>query len=255
MEKLAAPSGAFLVNNDRVQSTDRLYLKVPRIAKPQFSKALLDITSMTPVEEQLLEALKEAQENETYQHGVIVGMQSMFVLQNVYCEKVRGQVAAKEAKEDEGKEKRGRLVGDGLPLVLTSDTFVEAVVNYNRAQRDLERQKVQRRLTKAEQKIVMDEWHLLEVTQKALNEKCCIEFTAATAKWEAARDKARKAKKPYKVPRPKHGELAKPIPEPKQFQGPETTLETLEEVDEDGKFIEINEEGSDDSDGEDSRSE
>ena len=138
MEKLAASSGAFLVNNDRVRSTDRLYLEVPRIAKPQFSKALLDITPMTPVEEQLLEALKEAQENETYQHGVIVGMQSMFVLQNVYCEDVRGQVAAKEAKEDKGKEKRGWLVGDGLPCVLTSDAFVEAVVNYNRAQRDLE---------------------------------------------------------------------------------------------------------------------
>ena len=101
----------------------------------------------------------------------------------------------------------------------------------------------------------MDEWHLLEVTQKALNEKCRIEFTAATAKWEAARDKARKAKKPYKVPRPKCRELAKPIPAPKQFQGPEATLKTLEEVDEDGEFIEINEEGSDDSDGEDSGSE
>lgn len=56
----------------------------------------------------------------------MMGLQEASVLQIRYCDKMRGQLAAQEDKA--GRKKSTRLVGDGLPCMLTGDVFVAQVI-------------------------------------------------------------------------------------------------------------------------------
>ncbi|KAJ7723325.1 hypothetical protein DFH07DRAFT_1005419, partial [Mycena maculata] len=58
----------------------------------------------------------------------LITMQSSLVLNGAYCNVVRGQLAAQE--ENRKKKTKGRLVGDGLPCLLTSAAFVERVIAF-----------------------------------------------------------------------------------------------------------------------------
>ncbi|KAF9220261.1 hypothetical protein BS17DRAFT_644709, partial [Gyrodon lividus] len=61
--------------------------------------------------------------------SMLMGTQSNFVLQSMYCDKMSGQLAAQE----ERKSKGGHLVSDGLPRLLTGNKFFKKVVNHQKA--------------------------------------------------------------------------------------------------------------------------
>jgi len=68
---------------------------------------------------------KEAQVN--LLKGQVLQLQATMVLQRLYCAHVRWQLVAKEAKNDQKGKKVGRLLGDGLPHLLTDDEFYERI--------------------------------------------------------------------------------------------------------------------------------
>ncbi|PBK94188.1 hypothetical protein ARMGADRAFT_927442 [Armillaria gallica] len=67
-------------------------------------------------------------------------LQSAFVLQELYCKKVRHQLAQKETRKRKGKSHQ--LGGDGMPQLLTGNEFYEPVVEYeaNQVQEQMEKE-------------------------------------------------------------------------------------------------------------------
>ena len=57
----------------------------------------------------------------------IAQLQALNILNTLYCQKLRGQLAHKEKKDGKGK---GKMMGDGLPCVLSGDVFYEMVVEF-----------------------------------------------------------------------------------------------------------------------------
>ena len=61
-----------------------------------------------------------------FSKGCMLQLQAAMVLQWLYCGHVRWQLGAKELKAKKGKN-AGKLLGDGLPHLLTDNEFFEKV--------------------------------------------------------------------------------------------------------------------------------
>ena len=57
----------------------------------------------------------------------IAQLQALNILNTLYCQKLHGQLAHKEKRDGKGK---GKMMGDGLPCVLSGDVFYEMVVEF-----------------------------------------------------------------------------------------------------------------------------
>lgn len=87
----------------------------------QTVSSILTITPKTTNETLLLAALREATADNEALRRRVVESQAANILNEAYCNKLRFQLAAKEEK---GKKKgKGKLMGDGLPRMLTGDEF------------------------------------------------------------------------------------------------------------------------------------
>ncbi|KAG2738869.1 hypothetical protein P692DRAFT_201672883, partial [Suillus brevipes Sb2] len=94
---------------------------------------VLDHQPETEHERECHDALREAYKREDYYKGALYGMQSTAVLQEMYCKTLSSQLAAQEEKKLARKWEK--LVGDGLPRLLTGDEFYRSVVDHNNAAR------------------------------------------------------------------------------------------------------------------------
>jgi hypothetical protein len=128
----------------------------------------LSIVPETQNEIVLLAALREAQEtNARFQHRIIE-LQASNILNEIYCNKLRFQLAYKEEKQDQLK---GKLIGDGLPKMLTGDEFYERVVEFTKWQQEQERLKAERQEDAAGYKIELAAWKEREKERKAKNKE------------------------------------------------------------------------------------
>ncbi|KAF8143177.1 hypothetical protein K438DRAFT_1477735, partial [Mycena galopus ATCC 62051] len=130
----------------------------------------------TALEGQLQEALRREQERNKIQKKRLVAMQSALVLNGAYVDLVRGQLAAQEKKKIE--KKKGRLVGDGLPRLLTSREFFEQNA------RDKEEGLKQRKASREEKTAALKEWKVLDDTRKARNKVIKEEHAVRLKAWE-----------------------------------------------------------------------
>ncbi|KAF9005557.1 hypothetical protein BDQ17DRAFT_1218267, partial [Cyathus striatus] len=64
----------------------------------------------------------------------ISNLQSSNLLNKAYCNSLRFQLAFKEEKKAAGKGK-GKLMGDGMPKLLSGDDFYEHVVEFTKWQK------------------------------------------------------------------------------------------------------------------------
>lgn len=87
----------------------------------------------TSKEREILQALKESEVRERALLRRVYKLQATNILNNLYCAKIRGQLAHHEQKK--GKKTAGRLMGDGLPILLSDDVFYEKVVEFEARQR------------------------------------------------------------------------------------------------------------------------
>jgi len=72
--------------------------------------------------------------------AALLTMQSSFVLQGFYCETTCHQLAAWEDKDN--LKKNGKLVGNGLPQLLTDDEFMQHVWEHDNEKIQKEAEKV-----------------------------------------------------------------------------------------------------------------
>ncbi|SJK99861.1 uncharacterized protein ARMOST_03172 [Armillaria ostoyae] len=154
----------------------------------------------TKREAELLAALHiSEQTNQIYQRRMIE-LQATNILNEVYCKALREQLAFREAKKS--RKGKGRLMGDGLLVLLTSDFFYERVVEFEEEQQRKQREKEERQMGKEERKKALTVWEeKVAKRQKIL-------------KW-ASDKKKDKVKGRFTGVQPKLGMLPPAIPKPK----------------------------------------
>lgn len=120
---------------------------------------LLNIPPATELEERLQAALREAENKYESLKAEVIVLQSGMVLNNTYCDILKNQLAAQE--EARQKKRKTRLVGDGLPRLLSSEEFVQRVIEYTAEMQKKEETAKQKKLTCEERKGSLAEWKKL----------------------------------------------------------------------------------------------
>ncbi|TFK19805.1 hypothetical protein FA15DRAFT_547109, partial [Coprinopsis marcescibilis] len=96
---------------------------------------LLDTEPKTKTEAVLVAALQELHAETQGLKQCMVELQASNVLNETYCNKLHFQLAMKEEKAKNKGQRRGKLMGDGLPRMLTGDEFYERVVQFTEWQK------------------------------------------------------------------------------------------------------------------------
>ncbi|KAF8869443.1 hypothetical protein CPB85DRAFT_1358166 [Mucidula mucida] len=180
----------------------------------------LAIMPKTANEIRLLAALRESEAERLHLCQRTVELQAANILNEVYCKSLRERLAFQDEKKRKGKGK-GKLVGDGLPVLLTSDEFYERVVEFEKAQIQKERGKEECAVNKESLQKELEEWKVLveEREEWTKNRRLAWakekeDHAAEKAKW-ALNKKAGKVKGKFTKPTPKLGPLPAVIPKPK----------------------------------------
>ncbi|KAJ3717254.1 hypothetical protein DFJ43DRAFT_1159918 [Lentinula guzmanii] len=158
----------------------------------------LGITPETTTEIQLLAALRESEfEVEYYQ-----------------------QLAFREQKKD-GKGKGKRLMGDGLPVLLSSDEFYEKVIEFDKEMVEKERKKEAEKTNKEGRKVEIEDWKKrVTERQKAVDARKAVwaqekaDWLKEKQKWQSRKEKGLVSGR-FGKPQPKLGPLPPAIPRPK----------------------------------------
>ncbi|KZV95161.1 hypothetical protein EXIGLDRAFT_584956, partial [Exidia glandulosa HHB12029] len=116
------------------------------------------------------------------QRSSLLQAHATMVLQNTYCARVKGQLAPNEKKAKAGKAKR--LMGDGMPQLLTGDEFYQRVVDHDDV---AVQEQVQRGLweeARGAYEAAVADWKRSEAARKGRNELLTSGWKSAVAAWE-----------------------------------------------------------------------
>lgn len=176
-QRLAQTSAGFLLSSSPVKSSSNVPLHIPNYLPPLPTPTdLLSSIPNTILEERLLLSLQQYAQRELQYYSALTEMQAALVLQSLYCERLQGQLFAKETK-DSAPKATGKLASDGLPRCLTADEFVEQVQAYVQRQLNESAEKDKRKQAKEEYFKAVENWAKLEDARKAAKQR-------RTAEWK-----------------------------------------------------------------------
>ncbi|KAJ7150439.1 hypothetical protein C8R43DRAFT_887278 [Mycena crocata] len=217
LKTICNSSSAFLITSSPVQSTSAppgftpIHLSPSRQKKARYSNLLATVPSNV-LEEELQNSMRELLAKNKQQKSQLIMMQSTLVLNGAYCDLVRGQLAAQE--QSKTSKQKGRLVGDGMPRLLTSSEFVRRVEAFHADAAIKEAELSERRATRVERNDALVEWKALESRRKEENKAIRVSWQADVKAWEEERDRAKAlGKRPSYKPTLK-GQLFSPVPKP-----------------------------------------
>jgi hypothetical protein len=188
--RLANTSASFLVDNSPITSSHAL--------EPLLIQCLPPIPPIpselgnpsTPLEGYLVNQCKDFEQQESALVRGYHGAYVQSVLADCHCQLLQGQLGAKEkvAEAWRAGKGKGKLLGDGLPCLLTNNDFYRHIVDAAQAEAEEAEVQQRRRDEAAENKRMRDEWLVGEVMQKEANRKVHQEWKAGPlAVWEAER--------------------------------------------------------------------
>ena len=167
LQRLASTRLAYLVSPSPPSSTSQLQHNTanPISELPQWFPTMVPQTAN---ENLLLDALCETEKHAEGLRRQVLKLQAANILNEMYCSMLRGQLAHHKKKKNTPKG-MGKLVGDGLPRLLSGDEFYERVVEFADWQKRTEREKVERKQTRDGRVEVMKEWHKADEERKRQN--------------------------------------------------------------------------------------
>jgi hypothetical protein len=227
---------AYLATHTPTTSSDTMPKTATRtgaqVAGPvNTTAAALTIEPSTSNELLLLAALRESESRNVRTEIHAFELQASNILNEAYVERLRKALETKEEKKNK-KRKVTKLVGDGLPRLLTGDKFYELAKEKEREVREIEKQKEARKGGKVAYRMAIEEWDEAEQARKD-------ETTTIKANWEKSvaawtRKKAAAAKKGNKFTekKPKRDALPRKTPKPKlkDFVGGGNQVESGDEA-------------------------
>ena len=200
---------SFLVSSSPIHSSSTLppltFEQIPPL--PPLLEQLLDIPPETSQAAELQHALRESQDREYRILAALTVERTRLVLADMHLGRIKRQLYAKEEKKK--KKNLGRLMGDGLPRLLTGDAFVALSREYRDAQEVAALDKAK----KAEEKVVRSKlqacWKVEQAKVDAANAEALRSYQGDLAKWKEEQEAARlthkrpartKPIKPKKIP-------------------------------------------------------
>jgi hypothetical protein len=214
---LASTTAAFLIGDSRITSHDNLdHLPFYRLPTPPVISPSLGEPS-SELELCLAQQLEEFRRRDEAMVAAYRGAQAQLVLADRHCSLLQGQLNAKEtsaAARREGKGK-GKLMGDGLPRVLTQGTFYDQCVENRRLEEAAQEAKRQREIKNAEVKRIREDWNEQEQARKTVDREAYrIWKEGPLAEWEAEKALRKAEGRRARWTRPKAPQRSKPIPKP-----------------------------------------
>lgn len=147
------------------------------------------------------------------QKSRVLELQAAGVLNEMYCNMLRKQLAYQEEQKNKSKGK-GRLVGDGLPRLLSSDEFYEWVVEFTKVQERDEQEKAARKAARKGREGVMAVWREQDAARKAENTAKRQHYRDAMKAWEEAKLLAKSENRRFMEPKPKMEKVFGAAPKP-----------------------------------------
>jgi hypothetical protein len=172
----------------------------------------LKITLKTQNETILLPALQEAMAQEATLTNQVLQLQATNICNEAYCSRLHGQLAHQEAKKADPKGK-GKLMGSGLPCLLSEDVFYEKVVDLEATHGQVEQEKLERLQVRGERAGLLVEWKKQQEARKA-EIAWRAEWELEKQEWEAEKVAAKATKKKFGKKKPTLGKLSAAIPRP-----------------------------------------
>lgn len=166
------------------------------------------------MEETYQDALCQSFTHEDCMKADLLRTQSAMVLQSMYCSQVKGQLAAQEEKEQNGKTKKVKLMGDGLSRYLTGDEFYDCVIENDKRATEEEQAQEERWKRRDERGEALAVWKQAEASRVERNNvRRCTHQEALTA-WKAERDLAKAEGRRACLKQPVLGKLESKLPKP-----------------------------------------
>jgi hypothetical protein len=185
LDSMATWTLAYLVSNAPTSSTSAPPPRIATIIQPP-RKAYIGFLAKTLPEQAILAVLHASEKREEAPHCHVLHIQAANILNELCCARLQKQLACKEKKSG-GK---GRLMGDGLPCLLSGDEFYEKVVEHEAAQRCKERKLEARKKQCEEMAEAITEWKKAETKRKEENMEWHERFQEAVKVWEKMREEA-----------------------------------------------------------------
>ncbi|TFK18352.1 hypothetical protein FA15DRAFT_603414 [Coprinopsis marcescibilis] len=181
---------------------------------PANINSLLKIIPKSETEALLISALDQLQGENEHLRSWVIRLQAASILNEGHCNMLRFRLAAKEERAKKGGG-RGKLLGDGLPRLLSGDDFFEKVVEFTEWQKAQEAKKEARVNAKAAWQDALRAWEEHKMVRKEEKDKMVTEYKEQVREWESQKAAAKRTKKPFKDPKPKRPELPKQAPKPR----------------------------------------
>jgi len=172
----------------------------------------LDEEPRTEKERAYQVALCESYDREAEYKGLQFGMQSTVVLQSMYCDHLSEQLAAQEEKKK--RQKKGQLVGDGLPRLLTGDEFYQHVVEHEKVAAEEKIASENRQKQWEEQAVLLATWKEAEEARKQRNKERKDAYHKELHLWNEEKELAKQEKQRVGWEKPKRGKLEAAIRKP-----------------------------------------
>jgi hypothetical protein len=197
-------------------STTTIQHNTAALVSPTKNPAIdtLYITPKTMNEITLLGVLREAEACEASLKRRVIELQAANILNETYCTRLRGQLAHQEEKKA-NPTGNSKLMGSGLPCLLSGDGFYEKVIEHEAKQRQEEREKVARQQSREEREEVLIEWRAQQEERKEQITARRAEWEKEKEEWEQEKAAAKAAKKKFDRKKPTLGKLPLTIPKPK----------------------------------------
>jgi hypothetical protein len=212
--RLSQSSASYLVSNSPIEPNAKPPVLDPILispVKPRHTDLLTRVPE-TETERLCQMALQDAEIREAVHKGMIRGQQAALVLQALYCTRVRRQLATREKKKI---QKKNKLFGDGLPKLLTGDDFIKLVLENEEVTRQKEADKERRMKLKRKRVESMEVWKQDEDERVRRNKTLLEHWRLEITKWEAERDLARTEHRRPGWTKPLRPKLPKKQPKPK----------------------------------------
>ncbi|KAH7090855.1 hypothetical protein BKA62DRAFT_609146, partial [Auriculariales sp. MPI-PUGE-AT-0066] len=214
---LRSSSVAFLVKKTPIQSDMSIPAPImnipPLLVVP---KHLLTRKPATAAEAELQNSLQMAVNVYNAQTASLSEAHAHLVLQDTYVARCRAQIAEAEQKRKSSATRNARLLGDGLPQLLTSNEFVAWADAASQAQAAKKAQDELRAAAKQRWRTAMAEWTKICEPINARNDAINGRYAAAKLAYQEESDAADAEHRRRRMTRPKRGPLEKLPTQPRQ---------------------------------------
>lgn len=211
---------AYLAAHTPTTSSDTMPKTTTRtgaqVARPvNTTAAALTIEPTTSNELLLLAALRESESRNVRTEIHAFELQASNILNEAYTERLRKALETKEEKKNKKKKLTTKLVGDGLPRLLTGDKFYELAKEKEKEVQEIEKQKEARKGGRVAYRMAIEEWNEAEQARKDETTTIKADWEKAVAAWTKKKAAAAKKGSKFTEKKPKRDALPPKAPKPK----------------------------------------